>query len=336
MFLLLSFWTKPVFSASEASVNSSENRGRISFEKTLSDFGTVKRGDKLKAKFDFTNVGHGPLMIQGIQSSCDCITTDTFKGKSWQPGETGSIEVVFDTRDYLGKITKVVTVITNERSQPDRTLTITAMVNADLIALPPLADFGEVFLGKSATQEVRVRNTSKKPLKIERVKFNQDFLDVGYIAQNQEWVVTITMKQNVPIGFFKDTVLIKTNSTSLPELPIPVRASVKGPIASSPTYIEFGSIANKEKSNRTISLSGVGPFKVLQAQTEFHINGTKVQNADQIVKVTLNDKDATSQTIQVELQNPGEKSGSVHGKITLNTSHDVQKNIVMDFYAFFR
>ena len=143
-----------------------EPSGVISFEKPLVDFGMVKRGQKLTAKFTFKNIGQGPLAIQGVQAACDCTTSDAAKGKSFGPGDSGVLEVTFDTKDYSGKVTKAVTVITNERSMSDRTLTLTATVNSDVTATPPLADFGEVVLNHSPQQSIRIKGTMKNDLKI--------------------------------------------------------------------------------------------------------------------------------------------------------------------------
>ncbi len=66
------------------------------FERRKVDFGKVKKGEKREHTFHFTNTGEGPLTID-IISACDCTTVEYERGKTWQPGESGDIHVIFDS-----------------------------------------------------------------------------------------------------------------------------------------------------------------------------------------------------------------------------------------------
>ena len=313
-----------------------EPAGVISFEKPVIDFGTVKRGQKLTAVFQFKNAGQGPLTIQGIQAACDCTTPDAVKGKIYAPGDRGSIEVVFDTKDYTGRVTKAVTVITNERSMPDRTLTIAATVNSEINATPPLADFGEVVLNQSPEQTIRVKGNMKSELRIDKIRFNQDYFDVNYRKDAQDFIITVKLKSNVPIGFLKDTIWVKNNSSALPDMPIPVRATIRGEIALSPAYVEFGSVPASEKSLRQILLTSASAFDITNNRIEMNVNGSKTPVGSDLMKVEVTKTTKNEKKVKLELKNPGNQPGSVHGKITLETSNAQQKSLTFDFYAFFR
>lgn len=313
-----------------------EPTGTIKFDAVVKDFGSVRRGEKLTAKFSYTNNGAGPLVIQGVQASCDCTTVETAKGKSLAPGEAGMIEVVFDTTDYNGRVTKAVTVITNERPMPDRTLTVSALVNSDLLADPPLVDFGDVVVNQAPQQTIRVRNFMKGELKIDKLRYNEDALDVGYKKEGKDWVLHVKLKPGVAIGFLKDTIYVKNNSIALPEMPIPVRATIKGPIAYSPSYVEFGSVSNSDKATRQIDLTALESFDITANRVELMVNGTKVEGADKLMKVSVVPAERNGKKISLELTNPGTAPGSVHGKAFLDTNNPQQKTLTVDFYAFFR
>lgn len=313
-----------------------EPSGVISFQNPMVDFGTVNRGQKMSAVFTFVNIGKGPLAIQGVQTSCDCTTVTPAKGKIFEPGQTGSIDVNFDSKDYTGKVTKALTVITNERSMSDRTLSITANVNSELDASPPLADFGTVVPSKLAQQTIRVKNRMKTELKIEKLRYNAEFLDVGYTKEGADYVIYVKLKPTAPIGFFKETIWVENNSTALADLPIPVRATIESQIAAAPAYVEFGSIAATEKSARQVALSSLDGFEVTSNAIELNLNGIKSDDGKNLMQVVLSPADKNSKKMNLELQNPGGKSGNVHGKITLLTTNPQQKNVTLDFYAFFR
>ena len=67
------------------------------FEERLRHLGPVKHGEKAETSFTFTNAGQLPLTIE-IVSACDCTTLD-YEARTYQPGETGTIYVVFDSTE---------------------------------------------------------------------------------------------------------------------------------------------------------------------------------------------------------------------------------------------
>lgn len=69
----------------------------MTFEHRVFDLGKVKRGEKRSMTYKFTNKGDTAMKISLI-SACDCTTTD-YPVKSIKPGETGEIEVVFDSTE---------------------------------------------------------------------------------------------------------------------------------------------------------------------------------------------------------------------------------------------
>lgn len=325
-----------VNAASSRNKITNEPTGVITFENAFVDFGTIKRGQKLTAKFPYKNSGSGPLTIQGVQAPCDCTTVEASKGRTTAPGEGGVVEVVFDSTDYSGRVSKAITVVTNERTMPDRTLTVSALVNSDVESDPPLVDFGDVVINQMPQQQVRLKNLMKTELKIEKLRYNEELLDVGYAKEGREWVIHVKLKPTAPIGFIKDTIYVKNNSQSLPEMPIPVRGTVKGQIAYSPSYLEFGSVASNDKANRQLTLSASDSFDITSNKIELMVNGAKSETAEKLMKVSVVPADKNGKKISLELANPGTSPGSVHGKVLLETTNPQQKTITIDFYAFFR
>lgn len=91
---------------------------KISFKEDKYNFGTVNEGEKVKHTFKFTNLGTEPLIIHDAKASCGC-TVPTFSKEPVAPGETGKIEVVFDSKGRPGKTSKYVTVTAN--TEPTKT-----------------------------------------------------------------------------------------------------------------------------------------------------------------------------------------------------------------------
>lgn len=92
---------------------------KIQFKESKFNFGTVKEGEKVKHSFVFTNVGTEPLIIQNAKASCGC-TVPTYAKEPVAPGETGQIDVVFDSKGRPGKTNKSVTITAN--TEPVKTI----------------------------------------------------------------------------------------------------------------------------------------------------------------------------------------------------------------------
>jgi peptidoglycan-associated lipoprotein len=69
----------------------------MQFKSRTVDFGKVKKGEKREHVYSFTNEGDTPLEVELI-SACDC-TEVFFEYKTYKPGESGLIRIVFDSAE---------------------------------------------------------------------------------------------------------------------------------------------------------------------------------------------------------------------------------------------
>jgi hypothetical protein len=98
----------------------------IAFREYEHNFGKVEEGEKVGHIFIFSNKGTGSLVMASATTSCGC-TVSKYDTKPISPGESGNLEVVFDTSGRNGMQTKTVTVKSNA-STPFVLLKITAEV----------------------------------------------------------------------------------------------------------------------------------------------------------------------------------------------------------------
>ncbi len=70
----------------------------LKWDNTFLDLGKVMKGEKRSFSFTFTNQGNEDVVIDLI-SACECTTTnqDDLRGKKFKPGESGTLEVTFDS-----------------------------------------------------------------------------------------------------------------------------------------------------------------------------------------------------------------------------------------------
>lgn len=102
-----------------------QKTAKMEFKSETIDYGEIKKGSDGVRVFEFTNTGDAPLVIEDVKSSCGC-TVPTKPEKPILPGETGKIEVKYDT-NRVGPIRKTVTVYSNS-DEPVKALKIKGTV----------------------------------------------------------------------------------------------------------------------------------------------------------------------------------------------------------------
>ena len=88
-----------------------EKVAKIEFKTDTIDYGTIEKGSDGVRVFEFTNTGNAPLIISSVKSTCGCTVPKKPEGPI-MPGETGKIEVKYDT-NRVNPIRKTITVISN-------------------------------------------------------------------------------------------------------------------------------------------------------------------------------------------------------------------------------
>lgn len=86
-------------------------QAKMEFKTEVIDYGEIQKGSDGLRTFIFTNTGDAPLEITRVSSSCGC-TVPKKPEAPVQPGETGEIQVKYDTK-IVGPIRKTITVYSN-------------------------------------------------------------------------------------------------------------------------------------------------------------------------------------------------------------------------------
>ena len=104
-----------------------DKAAKIEFKSETIDYGVIEKGSDGVRVFEFTNTGDAPLIVSDVKSSCGCTIPKKPEGPV-MPGETGKIEVKYDT-NRVNPIRKAITVISNADT-PTVVLKITGEVVA--------------------------------------------------------------------------------------------------------------------------------------------------------------------------------------------------------------
>ncbi|RJO65206.1 MAG: DUF1573 domain-containing protein [Candidatus Omnitrophota bacterium] len=81
------------------------------------DFGKVEKGKTVVHTFILKNNAPHSLSVKTVNTSCGCAVTKIGE-KSIPPGESTSLEVAFDSRDYSGVVQQYIYVHTDDLDNP--------------------------------------------------------------------------------------------------------------------------------------------------------------------------------------------------------------------------
>lgn len=95
------------------------NGAILEFAEKSFEFGDIVQGDSVKHVFKFINTGNAPLMLKEVLTTCGC-TVPKFSKDPVMPGKEGEILVKFNSEGKEGRLTKVITILSNATNNPAR------------------------------------------------------------------------------------------------------------------------------------------------------------------------------------------------------------------------
>jgi len=96
---------------------------KLTLNKSTYDFGNVEEGKIVNVKIGFKNEGKSVLVINDVKTSCGC-TAALLSSKTLKPDESGSVRIELDTANREGKLTRTVTLYSNDPQNPNQTITL--------------------------------------------------------------------------------------------------------------------------------------------------------------------------------------------------------------------
>jgi hypothetical protein len=204
----------------------------------VKDFGAVPRGTRLFHRFPVTNVHAVPVEITGLRASCGCIQATRAK-RILQPGESTTIDVSLDTREFMGPNTETVRVAVGPNPVSTCELTVSAVSRSDILCVPDRIAFGTLDQGQTSMRstDIEIRGAGD-PLaggwKIEEVTIPKDLPVQATLRETARrparvsYRLTVTLKPDARTGRIRDYVYLRTNRKGDPPLPVMVTANVKG------------------------------------------------------------------------------------------------------------
>ncbi|MBL68982.1 MAG: hypothetical protein CMO74_11130 [Verrucomicrobiales bacterium] len=129
------------------------------------DFGTVMAGQKVTQRFKIRNTGDAPLILGKISASCSC-TVPHVERKRIQPD--GAATITAELTVKTGKNTQSIYIESNDPGQARSIIRLHAEGIATVLLDPPGFDFGELRLGQTSTNTIRMTAGDGRPFALMR------------------------------------------------------------------------------------------------------------------------------------------------------------------------
>ena len=336
-------------------------KGALWFEEENLDLGVVHDGGKINVKYPFKNVSDMPIMLVKVKPSCGCTVTDEYDDVVIQPGESSSLDLVFNPTGKVGRSSVTIRVETDDPDRPNFNLMLTAEVEPIVQANPSIIQFGD--LRKGETKEIMARVSGE--LEHFKVLFatasDSDLIDIEVVDNSREPMksshvtvgddgemreedmhlrdgtnLRVTFKGRDQIGPFSESLLGRTNDDRRKLVPINVLGRVVGDVHVVPDRIGLGLLkpgATFEKTLHVSSRSGE-TFEITKAFVDLDID-----DAFSVDIKALPTEDGSS-AYEVKIQGTPAESHTqrrpVRGNLVLKTNVPGEETLTLKMYGSIR
>jgi hypothetical protein len=296
-------------------------------------FGMAAQHVEIKKDWVIKNEGKADLELSKGEIACTCTSFKFKDGKesaTLKPGEETTLHLTFDTRETNGAYNKTANILTNDPLHPSLQFAADGTVKPSVVLFPPepTINFLEIFNDKDdhyATvmlyspdrPDVKITQmTSSRPREIAVEEHPLSEEDCKTLKIDKGRRITIDVKATMPLGLFREEVLIKTDHPKQPEVKLTLNGKMVGPISSSPQRCRLVPVHSRmgKTDELVLTVRGRRPTEFTIAHKPAHF------------EVAIRPSDPSSEeqkgryrlTIKVP---PGLAPGQIMDEIVLKTDH---------------
>jgi len=196
------------------------------------DMGIVIQDSVVHSVIQFRNSGELPLKIKRVQTSCGCTAAELGK-MEYQPGESGEIEVQFNTKGFSGVVRKYVTIYLEDGTPSSSRIVLQADIKTNIEIKPAYLDLQNLDMkSEENDRSFLVTNNFSEPLVIKEILTNIENLEISFkqitLNPGASEEITITYKP-LKVGRSDGYIDIKIENPVETVKRIPVFIYVKRP-----------------------------------------------------------------------------------------------------------
>ncbi|EQB63525.1 MAG: hypothetical protein RBG1_1C00001G1104 [candidate division Zixibacteria bacterium RBG-1] len=208
------------------------SKAKILVPNTDWDYGYMPKGIKVSHIYKIQNLGEDTLRITSVKPSCGC-TSAPLKKNNLAPGEATDLEVSFDSKNMMGKVSKSVTINSDDPTTPSLVLHFTSNVGIEspIVRFTPVEVlYDSVQVGKNDTRKILLFNTDitkvdlafvDKPKEMVAIDLKKSNLEPGKSTE-----MIFRVDKNATPGYFNLCSTLEINGSDKYRVTIPISGTL--------------------------------------------------------------------------------------------------------------
>lgn len=267
----------------------SQAKPQLKFDEDTHDFGEImEENGPVDYKFEFTNLGTAPLIINNVKASCGC-TTPGWTREPVMPGKRGYIEARYNPLNRPGSFRKSLTIYSNAEGGSSQVYIqgrVTPKPKSLAETLPTkignlkmrtsTLNIGNITNNAEVVKSFDIYNDGDTPINVSSVE-TPDFISASFEpasiapASAGKLVVKYDPVKKGELGYVRDYFTVTTNETNAPVKKLSAVATIREhfnlsatELATAPklkfekTIIEFGNTKSGEPVNAEFTFVNQG------------------------------------------------------------------------------
>jgi len=297
----------------------------------IHQFGLAAQQAKIEKDWVIKNDGEADLILTKGPPPCSCTIADFENGKetiTLKPGARTTLHLIFHTNDYNGTYHKTATVDTNDPLHPTLEFAGEGTIRPSVVLYPPVPTINYLEISNDQDDHrhsVALYSPDRPEIKItqlvssrpDQIVVTQEPLTAEECKELkivQGHRININVLGTMPLGAFREEVIVKTDHPKKPELRLTVTGKIVGPISASPERLRLVPVVSRRGATGELKLTVRG-----QRATRF-----EVEKKPEKFKVEIAPNDQTSLAGQYRLLvtiPPGMNPEVIMDEIVLKTDH---------------
>jgi hypothetical protein len=281
------------------------------------------------------NEGTSDLLMSVGYKSCSCTIADLAEGQTAKvkPGATTTVTLTWNTKDARGKYNQRAEILTpTDSARQKYEFSIAGTVSPALVTIPPgnVMPFTEVANSESHKGQFALFSPDRPSTTITSLtSSNPKRIEVSYEPLSESelkeldvkagYHVFIVLKKGMPLGEFREEVIVQTDHPKQKELRMEVSGKVVGPISIMPERVRISAISGDKPTSQTVTLwvrrKDVTKFEVIEAP-----RGLKVEIAEVLTKAPQTDQRTNARRYRLTVTVPSDMPPAlIDSKIRIKT-----------------
>lgn len=235
------------------------------------EFGVLPQQAEGRHTWIVRNEGAGNLDLFMKESTCMC-TLAKFKdgrGTTVKPGESTEIDLVYQTNTSEGLYEKGATIGTNDPDLPEFKLHVKGHVFPAVMTYPPGGIVNYLRIGndrddhvqnlalfskdRPETKILKISVSNPKQVSVDHEEMSEEDAEKLGIERGDK--LTVHVGSGLPLGIFREEVVITTDHPKQPEVKLTVTGKMTGPIATLPNVLVVHNADGKNGTTADVMLS---------------------------------------------------------------------------------